>query len=284
MRVLFILILSLILMVEDSFARAGKGKSSGFRNYNTQEFNYKKPQNTQPQTSTFSNQHSHTTQPISSKPSFLSSPIFKWLVGGMIFGALLSFLLGYGFNVGMPGLLEILLLGGVFLFLYKMLKKRQEPQPQPVPGGSIYNQSYESYALSSTLPNINQELILNLAKNAFLDIQKAWSEGDLSKVRNFTTDRMFNYLMDQLRDMQSQGLRNIVKDPQIKSIDIVHVEEEGDRKVVVVEIQAEAIDYTVDNTGKVVEGSSEVPANFKEYWAFVGKALDWRLDDIRQIS
>jgi hypothetical protein len=38
------------------------------------------------------------------------NPLFKWLVGGLILGALLSLLLGHGFQVGTPGLLEIVLL------------------------------------------------------------------------------------------------------------------------------------------------------------------------------
>jgi hypothetical protein len=39
-----------------------------------------------------------------------TNPLFKWLVGGLILGALLSLLLGHGFQVGTPGLLEIGLL------------------------------------------------------------------------------------------------------------------------------------------------------------------------------
>lgn len=39
-----------------------------------------------------------------------TNPLFKWLVEGLILGALLSLLLGHGFQVGAPGLLEIVLL------------------------------------------------------------------------------------------------------------------------------------------------------------------------------
>ncbi|MEJ5172081.1 MAG: TIM44-like domain-containing protein, partial [Hydrogenothermaceae bacterium] len=199
------------------------------------------------------------------------------------FGALLSLLMGYGFDIGMPGLLEILFILGVGYLIFRMLKSRaSEPQPQPISGYNISSQDY--YYTASTIPNINEELILNLAKNAFIDIQKSWSEGDLSKVRNFTTDRMYNYLVSQLDDLKSKGLRNIVKDIQIENIEIVHVEEEKDHKVVIVEIDATAIDYTVDSRGNVVEGDSVNPVRFKEYWAFVGKAIDWRLDDIKQVE
>jgi len=58
-----------------------------------------------------------------------TNPLFKWLVGGLILGALLSLLLGHGFQVGTPGLLEIVLLALLgYLALRFMLNslRRQE--------------------------------------------------------------------------------------------------------------------------------------------------------------
>lgn len=290
---ILVLVLSMLFMfVDDGFARAGKGRSSKFRSYDTKQFNYKNQQEINRQTQTPSYQQaqpSYNRQPqLNQKPSFLNSSWFKWLVGGMIFGALLSLLLGHGFNFGMPGLLEILLIIGVVYLLFRLFKK-QQPQPEYATQTNIGDQSY-GYSSpdvvygSSTIPNINEGLIINLAKSAFTDIQKAWSEGDLSKVRNFMTDRMYNYLESQLKDLREKGLRNIVDNLKVENIEIVHVEEEKDHKVVVVNIKASAVDYTVDKNGDVVEGNPVIPVEFSEYWAFVGKALDWRLDDIKQIE
>jgi len=58
-----------------------------------------------------------------------TNPLFKWLVGGLILGALLSLLLGYGFQVGTPGLLEIMLLAllGYFAlrFMFNSLRRQE---------------------------------------------------------------------------------------------------------------------------------------------------------------
>jgi F0F1-type ATP synthase assembly protein I len=58
-----------------------------------------------------------------------TNPLFKWLVGGLILGALLSLLLGHGFQVGTPGLLEIVLLallGYLALrFMFKSLRSHE---------------------------------------------------------------------------------------------------------------------------------------------------------------
>jgi len=51
---------------------------------------------------------------------------FKWFIGGMIFGAFISFLMGQGFHIGMPGLLEILLIAFLVYFIYRYFKTKKE--------------------------------------------------------------------------------------------------------------------------------------------------------------
>jgi predicted lipid-binding transport protein (Tim44 family) len=95
---------------------------------------------------------------------------------------------------------------------------------------------------------------------------------------------MYQHLDQQLKELKAKGLRNIVENPKIENLEIVHVEEEGDNKVVIVRLDASVIDYTVDSNGNVVEGNKYNPVSFTEYWAFVGKTLNWRLDDIKQVN
>jgi len=57
-----------------------------------------------------------------------ANPLFRWLVGGLILGALLSLLLGHGFQVGTPGLLEIGLLAllGYFALRFMLNSLRRQ--------------------------------------------------------------------------------------------------------------------------------------------------------------
>ena len=98
------------------------------------------------------------------------------------------------------------------------------------------------------------------------------------------TERMYQYLNNQLQELKEKGLKNIVEDVKVENIDIVHIEEERNQKVVVVRIDASLIDYIVDSNGNIVEGSKTQPIHMTEYWAFVGKALNWKLDDIKQVE
>lgn len=282
LALIFALYLGVFFSVDLSYGRAGKGISTHFRSYKAQDFNRaNKPSN---QTPIYLGQKQQQTFQPQQKPSFFSNPIFKYLIGGLIFGALLSLLLGYGLHFSTPGLLEIILIIGIIYLLFRFLSKRRE-EPAYATGTTLSPSISQIGNLSQTSSDIyiNEDLIINLTRSTFYDIQKAWSEGDLTEVKNFLTGRMYNYLENQLQELKSKGLKNIIKDPKIDNIEIVHVEEESN-KVVIVKIDAHIIDYIVDKDDNIVEGNKYNPVYFTEYWAFVGKALDWKLDDIKQIE
>jgi predicted lipid-binding transport protein (Tim44 family) len=275
-------------LTQDSFARAGKESSTNFRSYKAQDFNrVNKPANPSTNPSNSVNHQPTYNQMPQQKPSFFKS-FFSGLLGalaGMAIFSALSHFFGPQFAAGLLGILGLLLLAGLIFFVIRLFRKGEEPSY-----ASNTDLNYQPYQYSHsqtqglTTPYINEELILNLTKNIFYDIQKAWSNGDLSPVKNFLTDRMYQYLEEQLKELKAKGLRNIVENPKIENLEIVHVEEEGDNKVVIVRLDASAIDYTVDSNGNVVEGDKHNPVSFTEYWAFVGKALNWKLDDIKQVS
>jgi predicted lipid-binding transport protein (Tim44 family) len=284
-------------LTQNSFARAGRGSSTHFKSYKAQDFNRvngNKPINpsTNP-SNTINHQPTHNQMP-QQKPSFFKS-FFSGLLGalaGMAIFSALSHFLGPQFAAGVLGILGLLLLIGLVFFLINLFRKKEEPAGafntnsnyQPYQYNDSQAQSGNSSHIKEDSPYINEELILNLTKNIFYDIQKAWSNGDLSPVKNFLTDRMYQYLEEQLKELKAKGLRNIVENPKIENLEIVHVEEDGDNKVIIVKLNASVIDYTIDNNGNIVEGDKHNPVSFAEYWAFVGKALNWKLDDIKQVG
>ncbi|MBX0313218.1 MAG: Tim44 domain-containing protein [Sulfurihydrogenibium sp.] len=293
-------------LTQDSFARAGKGSSTHFRSYKAQDFNrvnankHINPSINNPSinpSNAINHQPTHN-QMSQQKHSFLKS-FFSGLLGALagmaIFSALSHFLgpqFASQFGAGILGILGLLLLVGLIFFLISLFRKREEPigafntnsNCQSYQYSDSQTQTESSSYIKEDSPYINEELILNLTKNIFYDIQKAWSSGDLSPVKNFLTDRMYQYLEEQLKELKDKGLKNIVENPKIENLEIVHVEEDGDSKVVIVKIDASAIDYTIDSNGNTVEGDKHNPVSFTEYWAFVGKALNWRLDDIKQVG
>lgn len=103
------------LLVSDALARAGGGRSSGFRSYNSQRVTTPQKQVQQP-----ASQPQPGMQAAQPRPSFFNNPMFKMIAGGLLIGALFSMFSGGGFQgFGAPGLIEILLIGGIIYFIYR---------------------------------------------------------------------------------------------------------------------------------------------------------------------
>jgi len=62
--------------------------------------------------------------------------------------------------------------------------------------------------------------------------------------------------------------------------------QEGGQDFVTVRFLASVLDYTVNESGQVVEGSQTEPVKFEEYWTFVRPVgpNPWRLGAIQQAA
>lgn len=278
------------LLVSDAFARAGGGRSSGFRSYNSQRVNTPQPQRQVQQPATQPQPGMQAPQP---RPSFFNSPMFRMIAGGLLIGALFSMFSGHGFQgFGAPGLIEILLIGGIIYFIYRRFSRSREQAAMmsSTGSGSYQETSSPAYAQPASDKSfnpdvsINENFIKDIAKSSFQSVQAAWTSGNLASVKHLMTDRMFKYLEDQLAQVKSSGLRNVVEIVYFQNVELVETDTENEDKVAVVEIDVLIRDYKLDAQDRVVEGSKDNPFEIREYWAFVGKGLDWKLDDIKQVE
>lgn len=294
MKKVFISLLILafsVLAFSDVYARIGGGRSSGFRSYNSQRVTTPQKQVQRPA----AQQPQPGMQAAQPRPSFFSSPMFRMIAGGLLIGSLFSMLSGHGFQgFGAPGLIEILLIGGLIYFVYRRFSRsRQESMMASQAGpGSFAGASPSSYPEPEADRSdgfnpdvsINEKFITDIARNSFTALQSAWTKGDLGPVRHLMTDRMYNYLNDQVSQIRARGLRNIVEIVYFQNVELVETDAEDDQKVAVIQIDALIRDYLLDTQDRVVEGSKDDPLEIREYWAFIGKGLDWKLDDIKQVE
>lgn len=261
------------------FARAGGGKSSGFRSTNPQRYSQPAPQRP-------SQEAARPMQQPLQKPSFFSSGLFKMLVGGLFIGGILSLLMGHGFQFGAPGLIEILLIGGLLFFIFRrFMRSRQTMEPAYATAsgaGAVALEPGPTEHPGGTPASFDTSLLTEMVRRAFSEIQAAWTRGDLVPVRDLLTDRMFEYLDQQLREIKVKGLRNVIEIVYFQRCEVVDVQDEAGTEVVTVRIEALLRDYTLDGSGTVVEGSKGEPAEAKEFWTFVGSGGKYRLDDIQQ--
>src|SRR2546425_13129739 len=134
--------LASLLLLDNAtvWARAGSGGSRGSRSYSS------------PATPSSPSSPSPVTTP---PPSLSQQPaqrpgMFGGLMGGIagfalggLLGSMLFGGMGGGFGGGL-GLLELVLIGGAVFFLFRMLRGRQAPRPQPAYPGAGGTSSYSS--------------------------------------------------------------------------------------------------------------------------------------------
>ncbi|NPA54636.1 MAG: TIM44-like domain-containing protein [Aquificae bacterium] len=282
-KVFFFSLIVIFLLISFPEAKLGSIKSSGFKSYNSSKFLKERKDLSKKEIQKKSYKQNINTS-IKKKPSFLNNPIFKWIIGGLIFGAILSFLLGYGFQIGAPGLLEILLIGGIIYFLFKRFKKKPTLNKDKYINQNTFLLGVDEEKKTKEREEINEIYLRNMIKNMYKAFLKSWSKGDLISIKDYLTDKLYNHLEMQLMELTEKGFRNVVKDIKVKNVDIIHIEDKDNVRKIVAEIETEMIDYIEDNEGNIISGDKNKPIKKKEYWVITGKSLNWKIDDIKQIE
>ncbi|MCD4701880.1 MAG: TIM44-like domain-containing protein [Candidatus Aegiribacteria sp.] len=119
-------------------------------------------------------------------------------------------------------------------------------------------------------PHFSKNTFLKNVSTAFIALQKAWSNQDLSSVRQFISDGINERFRLQIEMQKAEGYRNKMENISVKSSKIVGVYSDSHFDTIHIEIIAKADDTDVDlKTGKRIRRNSSSP--FTEYWSFLRK-------------
>ena len=106
------------------------------------------------------------------------------------------------------------------------------------------------------LPNFNESQFLQQGYQIFLDVEDAWMNFDLEKVRNSITDEMFNMYESQLTSMEVKGEQNIMSDFVLRDYAIIDAIKQNDNIEIKTRYVIEFYDYIIDKaTNKVLRGN-----------------------------
>ena len=123
-------------------------------------------------------------------------------------------------------------------------------------------------AIRQQLPDLEWSVVAGRFGQVFAELQRAWSERDLAAIRPLTTDAVFATWRFWIEAYRAAGLRNRLDRVQVARIEPARATLDRYYAAVTVRIFASAIDQTVDDGGRVVDGRAE-PRAFTEYWTFV---------------
>jgi hypothetical protein len=104
---------------------------------------------------------------------------------------------------------------------------------------------------------------------AFVTVQNAWCAQDLTAIRAFVSDGVYERFSMQIDEEKALGYRDRMDALNVSASRVVHVGFEGAYDAVVVRVTASAADYRVSlATGDRVSGSTD-PEFFAEFWTFL---------------
>jgi predicted lipid-binding transport protein (Tim44 family)/DNA-directed RNA polymerase subunit RPC12/RpoP len=118
-------------------------------------------------------------------------------------------------------------------------------------------------------PDFNEEEFNAKVRKAFTDIQAAWSEMNISKVRRFISDGMYQRVNTQFKMMNILKQRNLLEKLEIKAVVIDKIESDGVFDVMHVGVFASIKDKFVSEAYPNLNTASF--EEFVEYWSFIRK-------------
>jgi len=204
------------------------------------------------------------------------------MLGGFLMGGLIgSMLFGGGQGSGGPGLLDIILIGGGLLLLYRFLRSRraaiQGAGPMTfqshVPGLGTDDLGGQPPA-SKVLPGFDEAEFLKGAKAAYARLQASWDKRDMEDIRQFTTPEVWEEIRRQTSEDPTPGRTEIV----LINGSLQDVKRDGDRTVASVFFDVLLREGQADDVAKSVQElwhfsrNEAVPGSF------------WRLEGIQQVD
>ncbi|MFC1750036.1 Tim44 domain-containing protein [Pseudomonadota bacterium] len=221
------------------------------------------------------------------------------MLGALAIGGLLGAMFFGGAFDGV-NFMDILLFGLIAFLLFKFLSsraKRSAPTPATATAGGYGNgmeddsyqqrqtatdtitgsgnENNEEGTLDSLRGGVTRKFdtdnFLDGAKSCFARMQRAWDDGDLADIREFTTDHVFGEIQDQVHAKEGQSKTEIVE----LNAELLKTEDLGSRQEAIVLFRA-----------KLSEDGN--PLSVEEVWHFVRPSTStqptWLLDGIQQVE
>jgi len=246
-----------------------------------------------------------------------SGSFSRGLAGGLLGGALGGMLFGsmFGGHGGGPGILPILILGGIAYFLYKKFSNRppgggnQEggmsplsslggmfgsstsgssgPPPPPPPSGPFGLIEPGLADIRRTDPGFDPKYFTEIASDVFFQVQAGWMRRDLQSYRHLLGEQLAREYEVRFAEMHAKGQINKLESIAVRKIEVVEAGSDGREDFATVLFTANLLDYTVDDkTGNLIEGSMTIPVKFEEEWTWARPTgtVNWKLEGVKVIN
>lgn len=294
------LALPVILVVSSADARIGGGVSSGSRGART--FSAPPSTSTAPGTAQpFNRTFTQPGSPGLGSPAgggFFNRPgmgLFGGLAAGFLGAGLLGMLFGGGMFGGLGGLSSILgliLQIGLIVMVVRLAMSwwQRRHQSAYAGAGAGPGAAPSSFRAGTGFGMGSGSAPLELTPSDYeaferllSEIQAAWSNEDIGKLRTLATPEMVSYFTGDLDANKARNRINKTSAVKLLQGDLAEAWREGETDFASVAMRFSLIDKTLDRTtGQMVDGSDQ-PAEVTEVWTFLRpRGAGWELSAIQQ--
>ncbi|GEM_PF-196818 len=181
--------------------------------------------------------------------------------GGLI-GVLIYLLLSIPFPW------NLIVIGIIILFGYLGNKKaKQQTILNQLPDGNAPDKIKAITNYMQVNPTFNVENFKAKVKTAFMQIQEAWMLKDMSKVRKYISDGMYQRMNIQFKMMNILEQTNTIGKLMVHNIYIDKIEYDGNYEIIHTAIHASIVDrFESKKYPQLNSGGAE---DFVEYWSFI---------------
>lgn len=244
----------------------------------------------------------------------------KGLLGGLLAGGLIGALLGGGLGAlggagAVMALLQIVLIGGLLFFLFRLFRRKSSGAPAhafagagATGGGATGGgqgrgmaspftghqappaaPSATVSALRPAVQDLGADIAINDAdrhdfERLLMEVQDAFSNEDFGRLRERTTPEVMSFFAEELSQNATAGRRNSVAGTRLLDAEVAEAWREGATDYATIAMRYESTDVMLDrSTGAVLEGDPSRPTDTTELWTFKREPQgQWRLSAIQE--
>lgn len=156
---------------------------------------------------------------------------------------------------------------GIYLLYRRWSKQKSVLNKLPTGEPVKSTPGYSTFLKNN--PSFDEEEFKEKVKTAFIGIQKAWEEQDLSNVRRFISDGVYQRFNTQFKLMQNLEQTNVIENLLVKHIYIDRIESDGLYDIIHTAIHASIKDKFLSS--KYPSLNQIFNEEFVEYWSFIKK-------------
>ncbi len=118
-------------------------------------------------------------------------------------------------------------------------------------------------------PSFDVSALWNRIALVFHELGVGWSNRDLSRIRPFVSDNLFQYFHYFIGLYVERRARNVTENARILRIEPANVLGDAYFDAVTVRLFATSLDYTLGDDGRLLHGSRDKERAYTEYWTFI---------------